>query len=67
MIAFVKIVEPGTRLFRVGVESVRLVSVVFSVAATWALIFMLQSSHIIGGRTLRDRVLGRYHRPRGEE
>jgi adenylate cyclase len=69
MIAFVNIVEPGTRLLRVprGVESLQLVSVVFSFAATWAFIFMLQISQIIGGRTLRDWVLGRYHRPRREE
>jgi hypothetical protein len=66
MIAFVNIVEPGTRLLRVpfGLESLQLVSVVFSFAATWAFIFMLQISQIIGGRTLRDWVLGRYHRPR---
>ena len=69
LIAFVNLVEPGTRLLRVplGVESLQLVSVVFSFAATWAFIFMLQISQIIGGRTLRDWVLGRYHRPRREE
>jgi len=69
MIAFVNIVEPGTRLLHVplGGGSLQLVSVVFSFAATWAFIFMLQISQIIGGRTLRDWVLGRYHRPRREE
>jgi adenylate cyclase len=69
MIAFVNIVEPGTRLLHVprGGGSVQLVSVIFSFGATLAFIFMLQISQIIGGRTLRDWVLGRYHRPRREE
>ncbi|HKW94159.1 MAG TPA: adenylate/guanylate cyclase domain-containing protein, partial [Methylomirabilota bacterium] len=69
LIAFVNIVEPGTRLLHVplGTESLQLVSVIFSFAATGAVIFMLQISQIIGGRTLRDWVLGRYHRPRREE
>lgn len=69
VIAFINLVEPGTRLLRVpiGGESVRVVSVIVSFAATWAFIFMLQISQIIGGRTLRAWILGRYHRPRREE
>jgi adenylate cyclase len=69
MIAFVNVFEPGTRLLGVpvGGGSVQAVSVVFSFAATWAFMFMLQISQIVGGRTLRDWVLGRYHRPRQEE
>jgi adenylate cyclase len=69
MIAFVNIVEPGTRLLHVplGPGSVQLVSVIVSFAATGSVIFMLQISQIIGGRTLRDWVMGRYHRPRREE
>ena len=69
MIAFVNIAEPGTRLLGipVGTGTLRFVSVIFSFGATWFFIFMLQISQIIGGRTLRDWVLGRYHRPRSEE
>jgi adenylate cyclase len=34
---------------------------------TWAFIFRLQISQIVGQRTLRDWVVGRYHRPRQED
>jgi hypothetical protein len=53
MIAFVNVFEPGTRLLGapVGGGSVQVVSVVFSFGATWAFMFMLQISQIIGGRT----------------
>lgn len=69
MIAFVNVFELGTRLLGVpvGAGPAQVVSVVFSFGATWAFMFMLQISRIIGGRTLRDWVLGRYHRPRQEE
>jgi adenylate cyclase len=69
MIVFVNIVEPGTRLVHVplGTGSAQLVSIIFSFAVTGAVIFLLQISQIIGGRTLRDWVMGRYHRPRREE
>ena len=69
MIALVNVFEPGTRLLgiEVGPKSVQAVSIVFSFGATWAVIFFLQVSQIIGGRTLRDWILGRYHRPRREE
>ena len=42
-------------------------SVVFSFVVTFAFIFVLQVGRLVGGRTLRDIVLGRYHRPRSEE
>jgi adenylate cyclase len=41
-------------------------SIVFSVGATFATIFVLQMSQLVGARTLRNIVLGRYHRPRDE-
>jgi len=41
-------------------------SVMFSVGATFATIFVLQMSQLVGARTLRNIVLGRYHRPRDE-
>jgi adenylate cyclase len=68
VIAFVNVVEPGTLLVGLprGARSVQLVSVVFSFVTTGAFIFMLQISRIIGQRTMRDWVLGRYHRPRQE-
>ena len=69
LITFVNVVEPGSRLLHVplGTESLQLVSVIFSFVATGAFLFMLQISQIMGGRTLRDWVLGRYHRPRRED
>ena len=69
VITFVNIVEPGTRLLHVplGPGTLQLVSVIFSFGATAAFIFMLQISQIIGQRTLRDWVLGHYHRPRQED
>jgi len=42
-------------------------SIAMSFALTFAFIFLLQVSRIVGGRTLRDVVLGRYHRPRVED
>jgi len=42
-------------------------SIVFSFAATFAFIFILQISRLVGRRVHRDLVLGRYHRPRIEE
>lgn len=41
-------------------------SIVFSVGATFVTIFVLQMSQLVGARTLRNVVLGRYHRPRHE-
>ena len=69
LIAFVNVVEPGTRLLHVprGTGTLQVVSVLFSFGVTWAFIFMLQISQIVGQRTLRDWVLGRYHRPRRED
>jgi adenylate cyclase len=69
IVAFVNVVEPGTRLL--GIQPVhnplQLVSLIFSFVATVAFIFVIQISRIVGGRTLRDWVLGRYHRPFREE
>lgn len=42
-------------------------SIAFSLAASFAFLFVLEMSRLLGGRTLRDIVLGRYHRPRSEE
>jgi adenylate cyclase len=42
-------------------------SVVFSFVVTFAFIFVLQMGRLVGGRTLRNIVLGRYHRARSEE
>jgi adenylate cyclase len=42
-------------------------SLVFSFAVTFLFIFILEVGRLVGGRALRDVVLGRYHRPRVEE
>lgn len=42
-------------------------SVAVSFLMAFIFIFVLEMSRIVGGRTLRDIVLGRYHRPRSEE
>ncbi|MFQ5974587.1 MAG: adenylate/guanylate cyclase domain-containing protein [Alphaproteobacteria bacterium] len=42
-------------------------SLVFSFAVGFAILFVFQLTRLVGGRTLRDIVLGRYHRPRREE
>jgi adenylate cyclase len=42
-------------------------SVALSFAVTFAFMIVLQIGQLVGGRTLRDIVLGRYHRPRAEE
>lgn len=69
IVAFVNVVEPGTRLLglRPGGGPLQVLAVIFSFLATLAFIFVLQISQIVGGRTLRDWMLGRYHRPRREE
>jgi len=68
MIALVNLYEPGTRLvgLRILTGSVQVIGLIFSFVATAAFLFVLQLSQIVGGRTLRDWVLGRYHRPRQE-
>jgi adenylate cyclase len=67
--ALVNLFEPGTRLVGLPIEagSVQIVALIFSFAAMAVFIFVLQISQIVGGRTLRDWVLGRYHRPRQEQ
>lgn len=42
-------------------------SIVFSFVITFIIMFLLQISRLVGGQTLRNLVLGRYHRPRVEE
>ena len=42
-------------------------SVVFSFVVTFGFLFVVEVGNIVGWRTLRDIVLGRYHRPRSEE
>lgn len=42
-------------------------SIVFSFLVTFIIIFLLQISRLVGGRTLSNLMLGRYHRPRMEE
>jgi adenylate cyclase len=69
LIALTNVVEPGTLLVGVprATPTLQAVSVLFSFAVTGAVIFILQISRIIGARTLRDWVLGRYHRPHRED
>ena len=43
------------------------ISIVFSFVVTFIIIFILQISRLVGGRTLSNLILGRYHRPRMEE
>lgn len=42
-------------------------SLAFAFLMTFLFLFVLEMSRIVGGRALRDVVLGRYHRPRSEE
>ena len=42
-------------------------SVLFSFVVTFGFLFVFEISKIVGRRTLRNIVLGRYHRPRSEE
>jgi adenylate cyclase len=69
IIALVNLGEPGTRLVGLPIEpgAPQIVAVIFSFVATAVFIFVIQISQIVGGRTLRDWVLGRYHHPRQED
>ena len=71
VIALVEAVEPGEWLLGGGQLPASVsflpLSVVYSAVVTFAVIFVLQVSRIVGGRTLLDMVLGRYHTPRAEE
>ncbi len=69
IVAIVNVVEPGTRAVGLSpaVGRMQMVAVIFSVVATTAFIFVWQISRIVGGRTLQNWVLGRYHRPRPEQ
>ena len=42
-------------------------SIAFSFAATFAFLFLLQMSRLVGGRTLAAIIRGRYHRPHAED
>jgi adenylate cyclase len=42
-------------------------AMLFSFAATFGILSLFEVSQIVGPRTLRNIVLGRYHRPRAEE
>jgi len=68
MIALVNLYEPGTRLVGLTILAgpVQVIGLIFSFVATAAFLFVFQLSQIVGGRTLRDWVLGRYHHPRQE-
>jgi adenylate cyclase len=48
-------------------SSLTQLSLVFSFVATFGFLFVFEISTIVGRRTLRNIVLGRYHRPRSEE
>ena len=48
-------------------SSLARVSVIFSFLAAFGFLFVLEISTIVGRRTLRNIVFGRYHRPRSEE
>lgn len=71
VVAAVELGNLGERLIR-GQPSDPLphflpLSVVFSFVFTFIFIFVLHVSRLVGGRTLRDLVLGRYHGPRAED
>jgi adenylate cyclase len=72
VIVLIEAGELGERVLGVGGESPRGISflplsIVYSLVVTCAFIFVLEVGRIVGARTLRDIVLGRYHRPRAEE
>ena len=73
VIAAVELGDLGERLIRgrpgeSAAQSALLpLSIVFSFVFTFTFIFVLHVARLVGGRTLRDLVLGRYHRPRVEE
>jgi adenylate cyclase len=71
VIAAVQIGDLGGRVLALPARSpldipLAPMSIMFAVGATFATIFVLQMSQLVGGRTLRNIVLGRYHRPRDE-
>jgi adenylate cyclase len=56
-----KVKDPGTT------SAFAPLSLAFSFIIIFIIIFLLQIGRLIGGRTLRNLVLGRYHRPRMED
>jgi adenylate cyclase len=69
VIAAVNLGDRGGRILGTarGPGSLALASVLFSFAVVFAFLFVFEIRQIVGARTLRDIVLGRYHRPRPEE
>jgi len=66
-------IEPGARILGLLPSpgplhsSLGRLALVFSVVATFAVLFVLELYRIVGPRNLRNIVFGRYHRPRVEE
>jgi adenylate cyclase len=73
VITVVNAQSPGVRIFGAAIgavplqESLERLGVIFSFAAAFSVLFVLEISQIVGPRNLRNIVLARYHRPRLEE
>jgi len=73
VITVVNAKSPGVLLFGPALRaaplqaSLQRIAIIFSFAAAFAVLFLLEISRIVGPRNLRDIVLARYHRPRLEE
>lgn len=73
VIAIVEGTSPGSRAIGMApayppfTSAFGVMAIVFSVVVTIVFLFLLEVSRLVGARTLRDVVLGRYHRPRVEE
>jgi adenylate cyclase len=73
LITLVNLESPGVRTLHVlGLaaplpRSLALLSLAFSFAVTFAVLFIFQVSHMVGPRNLAHIVLGRYYRPHLEE
>jgi len=69
VITAVNVGDLGARVIGVstGSSSLAPLSVIFSFVVTFGFLFVIEISNLVGRRTLRNIVLGRYHRPRSEE
>ena len=71
VITAVNVGDLGVRVLGVGASPraslLTPLSVLFSFVVTFGFLFVFEISQIVGRRTLRNIVLGRYHRPRSEE
>jgi adenylate cyclase len=73
VIAGIELLAPGSRLlglppaYAAFSSAIGVMVIAFTIAATFVSLFVLQVSRLVGVHTLRDIVLGRYHRPRVEE